>query len=458
MKLWINKCIDEEPTEEFREAYIFSIKRKEYSTIFTNLNDMWLMMGKKVIPSLNEDLFIIALAVFGIDKRVSRNNTFDRWTREIEVSIPVLEQEAWQKVERDWESTLGFLTGDVWKVSFRKTEEKFSLRRRFSRKQMDVSNCNCVSLFSGGLDSFCGAIELLNNGESPLLLGHNEYPKLRKKQEELNKMFGEEYPNQICSFISFNANSRAPYDKDGFLLKGNENTSRGRSLLFLCAAVSVAGIIGDGTPIYIPENGFIGLNIPLTNSRKGTCSTRTTHPYFIRCFNEIISKVGIRHQIINFFAFNTKREIVQKVMKSNAFRRGAQYTISCSHPCLPRYKKEGDKTYPKNCGYCYPCLIRKSSLLDTGQYDSTYSQEELSLKFLKQKVESDTTNDFVAIISSVHRFFNLDDNELRRLIKCTGHLNEKEIEYFIPVYKKTMDDLIELFSSDSDLKKYIGIE
>lgn len=147
MKLWINKCIDEEPTEEYREAYIFSIKRKDYSTIFTNLNDMWLMMGKKVIPSLNEDLFIIALAVFGIDKRVSRNNTFNRWTREIEVSIPVLEQEVWQKVERDWESTLGFLTGDVWKISFRKTEEKFSLRKRFSRKQMDVSNCNCVSLF-----------------------------------------------------------------------------------------------------------------------------------------------------------------------------------------------------------------------------------------------------------------------------------------------------------------------
>ena len=64
----------------------------------------------------------------------------------------------------------------------------------------------------------------------------------------------------------------------------------------------------------------------------------------------------------------------------------------------------------------------------------------------------------MAVISSVHRFLNLDDSELRRLIKCTGHLNEKEIENFIPVYKRTMNDMIELFSSDSDLKKYIGIE
>lgn len=69
------------------------------------------------------------------------------------------------------------------------------------------------------------------------------------------------------------------YEKEG-ILKGSENTSRGRSLLFLCAALSVAGILGENVPVYIPENGFIGLNIPLTGGRKGTCSTRTTHPYF----------------------------------------------------------------------------------------------------------------------------------------------------------------------------------
>lgn len=61
-----------------------------------------------------------------------------------------------------------------------------------------------------------------------------------------------------------------------------ENTSRGRSLLFLCAAVSIAGIMGKQVPVYIPENGFIGLNVALTNGRKGSCSTRTTAPLFFK--------------------------------------------------------------------------------------------------------------------------------------------------------------------------------
>jgi 7-cyano-7-deazaguanine synthase in queuosine biosynthesis len=454
MKIWINKCIDECPINEFKDAFVFSIKRSG-STIFTGLNDVWLMMGKKETQPLHEDLFIIGLSIFAIDKRVSRIQTFNRWTRNLEVSIPVIELETWNKVKENWESMLAFLTGDNWKLSFRESEELFSRRKRNSRKSIDVSSCTCVSLFSGGLDSFCGAIELLQKGETPCLIGHNEYPKLRTKQEALCNMFCEEYPQQKSVFVSFTANSRAPYGKEG-RLSGAENTSRGRSLLFLCAAVTIAGIIGDGTTIYVPENGFIGLNIPLTNNRKGTCSTRTTHPYFIRAYNEILKMVGIKHKVINFFAFETKRSIVHKVKDTSAFTRGTKDTISCSHPCLPRYKRKGDKTYPKNCGYCYPCIIRKCSLLGLEQYDGEYSQDKLSLDFFSRHIESDTTNDMAALISSLYRYLSLDENELVRLIKCTGHLTKDEIEKFIPVYKETMKDLEGLFSQDEELKKYIG--
>lgn len=457
MRLWVNKCIDECPVNEFENAYVFSIKR-EGSTIFTGLNDVWLMMGKKEIQSLHEDLFIIGLSVFAVDKRISRNKTYNRWTREFEISIPVIEFEIWNNVKDRWESLLRFLTGDIWKLSFRKTKQILSRRKRRSSKKIDVSTCTCVSLFSGGLDSFCGAIELLENGESPCLLGHNEYPKLRDKQKELCKMFTEEYPNQSSVFVSFTANSRAPINRDGLLREG-ENTSRGRSLLFLCAAVTVAGIIGDNTKIYIPENGFIGLNIPLTNNRKGTCSTRTTHPYFIRSFNEILELVGIKHEVENFFAFESKRSIVLKVSETNAFKIGAKETISCSHPCLPRYKKkgEGDRTYPKNCGYCYPCIIRKSSLLGLERYDGEYSQNDISLEFYLQRKNGDTTNDMAAIMSSIYRYLSLDNEELQRLIKCTGHLTNDEVKKFVPVYKETMEDLKKLFSYDINLEEYIGI-
>lgn len=455
MKIWINKCIDEMPSSDFANAYIFSIKQKG-SIIFTGLKDLWLMMGKKEIPSLYEDLFIIGLSVFAIDKRIPRKNTFDRWTRDLDVSIPVIEIQSWNNIKEKWESMLEFLTGDNWRITFRKSENIFSKRKRRSSRQIDISSCTCVSLFSGGLDSFCGAIELLEKGESPCLLGHNEYPKLRKIQDNLCSMFCKEYPKQKSVFASFTANSRAPYGKDGKIIEG-ENTSRGRSLLFLCAAVTIAGIIGDNTPIYIPENGFIGLNIPLTNNRKGSCSTRTTHIHFLKAFNEILEMVGIKHKVINIFAFESKKDIVQRVKDTKAFMRGAQYTISCSHPCLPRYKKEGDRTYPKNCGYCYPCIIRKSSMLGLEQYDSKYDQKSLSFGFLTENRNKDKTNDMAALISSLYRYKHLDDNELIRLIKSTGPLRNEDIVKFISVYKNTMGDLEQLLLQDELLKQYIGV-
>lgn len=456
MKIWINKDNSETPDTNYSDSYIFSLNRKGYSTIFTNLADTWLRLGALSIPSTYEDLFIIAISVFAIDKRVARSHFKDCWTRQLDVSIPVIEFEKWNSAAGLWNNTLSFLTGDSWNISFRKTELLYSLRTHPSRIKLDITACNAVCLFSGGLDSFCGAISLLEEGKSPCLFGHNEYPKLRAKQENLTSMFCEEYPEQTARFISFTANSRAPQNEAG-KLSGTENTSRGRSLLFLCGALTIAGIMGEDTPVYIPENGFIGLNIPLTDSRKGTCSTRTTHPYFLKCFLEILNIVGIHNPIINFFAFSTKREIVNMVRNTAAFNRGFADTISCSHPCVSRWNKSGEREYPINCGYCYPCLIRKSSLIDVNTQNEKYSYESISLSFLHHYSESDKVNDLSAVISSIYRYQNISDDEIRRLIKCTGKLTKDEVENFVRVYKKTMDDLIELFSADSALKEYMGL-
>ena len=216
--------------------------------------------------------------------------------------------------------------------------------------------------------------------------------------------------------------------------------------------------MGDQIPVYIPENGFIGLNIPLTNSRKGTCSTRTTHPYFLDSFRKILESVGIKNPIINFYAHSTKRELVDSVKDTSSFKLGYSETISCSHPSLPRWNKNGDREYPKNCGYCYPCLIRKSSLIDVRNDIDPYSHESVSMDFLNRFSESDMINDLMAIISSVYRYKIVDDNEIRRLIRCTGQMSNDEVEKFLFIYKVSMEDLIELFSTDERLLEYIGIQ
>lgn len=456
MQFWIDKEQEKKPDAEWKDAYVFSINRKKYSTIFTNITDSWYRMDQLQISTIYEDLFIIGLSIFALDKRVSRRKFKDCWTREISVSIPVLEYEKWKRTELQWENILGFLTGDHWHITFRKSEIIYSYREHANRIHLNVQNCNCVCLFSGGLDSFCGAIKLLEQGESPCLIGHNEYPKLAKRQNLFARTFQDLYPEQFVKFISFTANSRAPISEKEGILKGSENTSRGRSLLFLCAALSVAGILRENVPVYIPENGFIGLNIPLTGGRKGTCSTRTTHPYFLRQFNDILEKVGIKNTITNFFAYNTKREIVGQVKDTDAFKSCYADTISCSHPCLARYNKKGSKEYPVNCGYCYPCLIRKSSLLDIEEIKK-YSYQGEAYDFLIEYEESEKSADLRAVLGSIYRCKHSSDKELKRYIRCVGELTEEEVEKFLSLYKKSIEDLVQLFSADQRMKEYLGL-
>lgn len=447
MRFWVDKEQEKKPDSEWKDAYVFSINRKQYSTIFTNITNSWYRMDQMQIPAIYEDLFIIGLSIFALDKRVSRRRFKNCWTRDINVSIPVLEYDKWKDTGLQWEKMLGFLTGDHWHIVFRKSEVIYSYREHANRIHLNVQDCDCVCLFSGGLDSFCGAIRLLEEGGSPCLVGHNEYPKLAKRQNLFVRTFQDLYPEQSVKFISFTANSRAPISEKEGILKGSENTSRGRSLLFLCAALSVAGILGENVPVYIPENGFIGLNIPLTGGRKGTCSTRTTHPYFLRQFNGILEQVGIKNTITNFFAYNTKREIVGQVKDTDAFKSCYADTISCSHPCLARYNKKGSKEYPVNCGYCYPCLIRKSSLLDIDEIKK-YSYQGEAYDFLIEYEESEKSADLRAVLGSIYRCKHSSDKELKRYIRCVGELTEEEVEKFLSLYKKSIEDLVQLFSAD----------
>lgn len=453
MKFWIKKENDAEPSEDWNEAYCLSINRDSWSTVYSSMPSIWYHLGKQSMEYTYEDLFIIGLSVFALDKRISRSLFIDSWTREIEVSIPVLEKNKWDTTCDKWNELLSFLTGDIWKIEFRSTNAEYGTHKNANRSKIDISGCDCVSLFSGGLDSFCGAIKLLEEGKSPVLVGHNEYPKLRYIQENMVKDFRSNYESQAISFLGFTAGARAPKNIGGELLKKTENTSRGRSLLFLCAAISIAGIMGDNIPVYIPENGFIGLNISLTNSRKGSCSTRTTHPYFLDGLCEILREVDIHNKIENFFAYKTKREIVNLIAKTQSFKNNYMNTISCSHPCVARYNRTGSREYPVNCGFCYPCLIRKASLQDVET--SAKKEGEDTISFINMESESTKSSDLFAVMSSVHRYKGLSDKELRRMIRGTGKLSKEKVEWFARVYREGMNDLTDFFKKEPGVEKYL---
>lgn len=466
VNVWINKIENEEPTGQYAESLIFSLHNKNNkSNIKTNIEQFWRRFGEKEISTINEDLLIISLAVFAIDKRVSRKIFKDKWTREIEVCIPVLEYATWIRAKLDIENLLNFLTGDKWKVQFRQTKMRYRIDKKngkyniIKNKQFDG-----ISMFSGGLDSFCGAIKLLKEGKRICFTGFREYGLLEKRQDELYKLIKNHYSEIDAQEIWFNGTPYAPQNIKGeSIIIEPENTSRSRSLLFLSGGLAIASIVGNDVPVYIPENGFIGINVPLTPSRKGTCSTRTTHPYFIRSLNDILSKIGITNKVENFYAYKTKGEIVEEIKETQVFKEGAKKTISCSHPCHARY--DGEKP-PMNCGYCYPCIIRRASMSKIGINDDAYNKvEAISKKFINQYEKlASKGDDLKAVFFSLNRYiYHPEESYIKGLIMQTGKLTTEEVNKAYRVYIQSMEEIKAMVINEAhinglELLEYIGIE
>lgn len=455
MKIWINKCSVEVKPADYSDAITFNLSVPgQRGIIASSIRDSWyrLLGVQKVTPVL-EDLYVISLSVFAADKRIPRNRTLDGWTRKMHLNIPVLEEEQWNYVKQDLEKALSYLSGDIWTFTFRcSTEENRYVdwhKREPARNSM-LRSIDSVSLFSGGLDSFCGAYDLLSRGQNTIFVGFKEYGKLESIQIELMDNLNRCFPDVSKMLFTFTAKAYSPIGGESL---SPENTSRSRSFLFICAALCVAEVVGSDIPVYIPENGFIGLNLPLTPGRSGSCSTRTTHPYFLKLLNGILVKLNIRHTIINPFAFSTKREMVNQFIDYPGFRENTHKTISCSHPCNGRWQGQ---TRPENCGYCYPCLIRQSSLVGRSIPDERYANNPLSLQYLLNATYA-KKSDFVDLLSSVATAKKATDEDLVRRIKATGKLSQEEICAFLRLYKATIEDIVQLISVDRELIRIVGL-
>lgn len=455
MKIWINKCSAEEKSADYSDAITFNLSVSgQGGKIASSIRDSWYrLLGVQKVPPVLEDLYVISLSVFAADKRIPRNGTPDGWTRKMHLNIPVLEEEQWNCVKQDLEKALSYLSGDIWTFTFRCSPEEnryVDWHKRAPARSSILSSINCVSLFSGGLDSFCGAYDLLSRGQNTIFVGYKEYGKLESIQSELVDNLNRSFPDVNKMLFTFTAKAYSPVGGESF---SPENTSRSRSFLFICAALCVAEIVGKDIPVYIPENGFIGLNLPLTPGRSGSCSTRTTHPYFLKMLNGILVKLNIQHPIINPFAFSTKREMVNQFINFPGFLENIHKTISCSHPCNGRWRGQ---TRPENCGYCYPCLIRQSSLVGYSIPEEHYEHNPLSLQYLLNASNA-KKSDFVDLLSSVATAKKSTDAELMRRIKATGKLSQEELCAFLRLYKATIEDIVQLISIDPELLRIVGL-
>ena len=106
----------------------------------------------------------------------------------------------------------------------------------------------------------------------------------------------------------------------------------------------VARSLGKQTPLLMPENGAIALNIPLTPARRGSCSTRTAHPFFLNTLREILGKLGIENPLCNPLELKTKGECVQQCLDQNVLHATAKESVSCAKRSHKRTWRNTGKT------------------------------------------------------------------------------------------------------------------
>lgn len=379
------------------------------------------------------DLFMLGATAHCVDKTSVRRSAADNWTRDLHIELPVESSDKWDGASIA--PVLQFLTGDRWDIEpYSEPRSPLTGLKGVPEEVTPVADVDGVCLFSGGLDSLTGVIDLLEEDSDRrlCLLSHNEGDQAATAQQELLAALRDHYGKERLQtrrlFLRpapVNGQQARP------LPSGRENTTRARSLLFLTAGLALASSISATTPVYVPENGFIGINVPLTRARSGSYSTRTTHPFFIKSLSAAVERLGVQNPILNPFRLKTKGEILAETRNPTLLKRLAPLSVSCSHPEAARYVKRPQG----NCGYCFPCIIRRASMAHV-RWDGPdgYAWDALSGANLLDR-NTRRAADLRAVVNGVYA--DRPDRDILR----NGPIPDGEHEEFLRVWRGGIAEL-----------------
>lgn len=347
------------------------------------------------------DFLSLSLAVTAADTFANRRDAADGWARDIRLVVALADPDRWAPAATLLERALRFLSGDQWTIEFTDGGEARPVPRRRMRNKVVLDGCQSACLYSGGLDSAIGMLNLRAAGQRTVLVSH-AYPRDASRQEEILRHVQGGAPRLALHAY--------PLQHLGY---PNDVQMRTRSFNFFAmgtlVAASLAHQFGQQGKVllFIPENGLIAINPPLTSRRIGALSTRTTHPHYLSLIQSVLDVVGLQVQLHNPFAYKTKGEMIQKCCEKELLRALAGRTVSCG-----KWKRSGQQ-----CGRCVPCLIRRASFHAANWEDQTHYKYGDNLRqVLGRNEESD---DLMAMVLAVRR---LDREDLAAWVAKTGPL------------------------------------
>jgi 7-cyano-7-deazaguanine synthase in queuosine biosynthesis len=328
---------------------------------------------------LAQDLLEISSYIYYADCSINRGSDKDvyaeKWRRNFEFVIPVSDPNLWNKADiKDCLiDILKFLSDDEFSFFFLPPKPTpVQLYIRFPNIKPPHPDANCISLFSGGIDSLIGSLYILKEKKKlPLLISHRSQPKVDSLQKgllsEVHKKNKEwEFP-QLSIWINRMGN------------RAVETTQRTRSFLYLSIATAVA--IQLGIPkIYMCENGIVSMNLPIADQNVGTFLTRSTHPKILKLFEQLVERLfKFKISVENPFIFHTKTEMLG-MLKGWGQSELVQESISCS-------LTQGRTKFQPQCGTCFQCVNRRFSVIASGleEYDrNDYYGKDLFIDSLSE--------------------------------------------------------------------------
>ena len=403
----------------------------------------------RVLPTLQPaaiDLLLVASSIYCLDKLVPRSSSVDAWTRELSLQVPVSDETSWNSVKGILEECISFLSGDLWEFRFvRQAESPFRATQIPIPCRADV-----VSLFSGGLDSLVGAIDWLNaNPAMPIVLvGHHD-GQMAGPLADQYRLLGElkaSYQHPISPIFMRVGHKNESVERP-------EITLRSRSLLFVALGILSASSIGPNVQLLVPENGTIALNIPLTPSRRGSCSTRTTHPYYLSLLSRVLAGVGLSNRISNPLEGKTKGEAVSQCLDHHVLEHAAPLSVSCA--------KRGHRSHfthrsAKACGRCLPCIYRRAAL-HTMNWDNELYGDDVCIGDVDVLHDMQKANDWRACLSFLKR--DPSTTNISSLLLANGRLEVARLPQYAALVKRAMNEIRLLLrdKASADIKRMAGI-
>lgn len=390
----------EEGTKYFS---IYSNSRRENvgyfgSTLIKDIQRVGLRPPEKVW-----DFNTIAMAVVAADNSLTRKTSADGWTRQIDLTVHLCNPSVWEPVRHDLEKTLRFLTGDFWYLTFK--DGGVNPPRAKKQKRFD---CDCVSLLSGGVDSLVGAIDLTTDNHKPIFLS-----QVVRGDAKTQRAYAERIRSQSAHF-QWSHKIHPPKGE-------SEGSTRGRSIIFFAFAALAASAIeaqpGYPVKIYVPENGFISLNIPLNSGRMGSFSTKTSHPVYLKGIQIVWDIIGIKCKLIMPYQLKTKGEILTECKNQDLLKELVYHSVSCGKYRV--YKMQ-------HCGRCVPCLVRRAAFQNWGEVDETsggYYSNQL------ERIEHGNPDDVGAMANACLRVGQFGIKQLiSGSLSFTNHEKKKDFE------------------------------